>query len=240
MREKLALNYITQVKANLKNPANAVIFEPNYETLYEKKPKAIRPIGLRLKPAIDQACLNLDTVREKKVPEIPPWTIKKPNVLFQLSSDKKSSTNSLQFQSKFLELKSQYPNHTAIYTDGSKDDVKVGCASVSHLHTSKVRLPDNSSIFSAEVQAIDLALRFISTHNGKKYIIFSDSLSVLQSLNNRNTSNPLIQQLLLKHHRLSSFKNIVFCWLPSHVGIQGNEEADRAAKSSLNLNAAKF
>jgi hypothetical protein len=30
------------------------------------------------------------------------------------------------------------------------------------------------------------------------------------------------------------------CWLPSHVGIPGIEEADRAAKSSLNLNEAKF
>jgi len=53
-------------------------------------------------------------------------------------------------------------------------------------------------------------------------------------------SNPLVQQLLIKHHKLSFSKNIIFCWLPSHVGIPGNEEADRAAKSSLNLNEAKF
>ena len=69
----------------------------------------------------------------------------------------------------------------------------------------------------------------------KNFIIFSDSLSVLQSLKNRNLSNPLIQQLLLKHHNLSSSINIVFCWLPSHIGIQGNEKADIAAKHSLNL-----
>ena len=46
-REKLSLNYITQVKSNPNNPANDVIFDPNYEPLYEQKPKAIRPIGLR-------------------------------------------------------------------------------------------------------------------------------------------------------------------------------------------------
>jgi len=83
-----------------------------------------------------------------------------------------------------------------------------------------------------------LALRFISSHSGDKYIIYSDSLSVLQSLKGKNLRNPLIQQLLLKHDRLSPSKSIVFCWLPSHVGIGGNEEADKAAKASLSLQEA--
>ena len=138
-----------------------------------------------------------------------------------------------------LELKSQYPDHVAVYTDGSTDGDNVGCASVSDFHTSKARLRDNSSIFSAEVQAIYLALNFIASNNNRNFIIFSDSLSVLQSLQNRNLSNPLVQQLLIKHHELSSNRNIIFCWLPSHVGIPGNEEADSAAKSSLDLNKSK-
>ena len=239
-REKLALNYITRVKANPENPVNDVILHPKYEELYERKPKAIRPIGLRLKPAIENAGLQLDAIREQKIPNIPPWTIKQPKVLLHLSNCKKSSTNSLEFRSKFLELKSQYPDHIAVYTDGSKDGDKVGCASVSELHTSRVRLRDRSSIFTAEVQAIYLALHFISSNNNKEFIIFSDSLSVLQSLNNRNFSNPLVQQLLIKYHKLSTQKDIIFCWLPSHVGISGNEEADKVAKSSLNMQETKL
>ena len=34
-------------------------------------------------------------------------------------------------------------------------------------------------------------------------------------------------------------KDIVFCWVPSHTGIRGNEKADSAAKSALDLPRAK-
>ena len=30
-------------------------------------------------------------------------------------------------------------------------------------------------------------------------------------------------------------KDIIFCWVPSHIGIRGNERADSAAKSALDL-----
>ena len=34
-------------------------------------------------------------------------------------------------------------------------------------------------------------------------------------------------------------KDIIFCWVPSHVGIRSNENADSAAKSALDLPRAK-
>ena len=58
-----------------------------------------------------------------------------------------------------------------------------------------IRLPDNSSIFTAEAKAIDIALYYIRDQPKKQFIIYSDSLSVLRTLKKLDHRNPLIQQI---------------------------------------------
>ena len=77
-------------------------------------------------------------------------------------------------------------------------------------------LPDSAFIFSAEIKAIDLPLDHIEQSRSSDFIIFSDSLSVLQSLHNRHIENSLLLDVLLKHNELAELNHIVFCWLPSH------------------------
>ena len=61
-------------------------------------------------------------------------------------------------------MQSRYKNYQQIYTDGSKEDSKVGCAVISDNHDSNMqRIPNYSSIFTAEAKTVDLALDFIST-----------------------------------------------------------------------------
>ena len=91
----------------------------------------------------------------------------------------------------------------------------------------------DSSIFTAEACAIDLALDIISKEKHKKFIIFSDSLSVLLSLNNKKLEHPLIIKLLCRLHYTSN-KEIVFCWIPSHIGVRGNH------RSALDLPPDKY
>ena len=63
--------------------------------------------------------------------------------------------------------------------------------------------------------------------NIAKVIIFSDSLSCLQAIKNCQLKNPLILDILELHDSLTT-SEIIFCWLPGHVGIKGNTLADTA------------
>ena len=90
-------------------------------------------------------------------------------------------------------------------------------------------------MFTAEAHAIDQAFDIISMSKHKKFIIFSDSLSVLLSLRNKRFKNPLIIKLLWRWVSMSNSEQIIICWIPSHIGVRENERAGSAAKSALEL-----
>ena len=72
----------------------------------------------------------------------------------------------------YIPGKNRYKNYQQIYTDGSNDDTKVGCAVTSDNHSNMQRIPDDSSIFTAEAKAVDLALDFISTCDANNILYF--------------------------------------------------------------------
>ena len=103
-----------------------------------------------------------------------------PVVRFDLTKlKKKSETNPEQYKQLFLESSSSFPNHSKIFTDGSKCSEKVDAAAAadgnfqSH---SFCRLPDNCSVHTVELHAIHLALRLICQSKKKSLLVLSDSL----------------------------------------------------------------
>ncbi|MCG8078476.1 MAG: reverse transcriptase-like protein, partial [Candidatus Thiodiazotropha taylori] len=239
-REKLALQYAIRLAANPSNPAFNISFPNQFVEKYDTKPTAIKPFGLRILPLLENSGIDLKNIQKHETAEIPSWCIKKPTIIFDLHDGKKSESNQDLLKQNFQILQSRYNDYQQVYTDGSKDGDKVGCAYVSKDTHQTLRLPDGSSIFTAEAKAIDLALEFVSTSKIQKTIIFSDSLSVLKALDHSSSKNPQIQKLIEKHHEISKTKQILFCWLPSHIGIRGNEYADKKAKESLNLDPTIF
>ena len=96
------------------------------------------------------------------------------------------------------------------------------------------RLPDDSSIYTAEWRAILLALKHVYYSKEKSFLIFSDSLSSLQSILNLKYDHPVLVQILELYTEMTrEGREIVFIWVPGHVGIRGNSAADSAAMNAL-------
>ena len=150
-------------------------------------------------------------------------------VILFLNKLPKNKTHPLIYQEKLNNIQEIYPNYQHIFTDGSKSNYGTGYGAVLHKKTLKKCLPKEASIFSAEIYAIDLACDLISTSNSKKFIIHSDSISVLQSLKYTKLENLLIVKIFNKFNSLIHSKKVIFCWIPSHIGIQGNDKADSLA-----------
>ena len=208
-REKLALQYAIRLAANPSNPAYKITFPPHISedivNLYENKPSVIKSFGLRIQPLLTSAKINPNTIEEHSIPEIPSWCIRKPSVVFSLHSGKKTKTNPDLLKLDFHDLQLNYADYQHIYKDRSKDKERVGCAVLRENDHQTMRIPDGSSIFTAEAKAIDLALDLVDSCNSyDKFIIFSDSFSVLQALNHTSSKNPQIQNILQKKNNTIS------------------------------------
>ena len=160
-------------------------------------------------------------------------------MILELNEHSKTKTHSSTYQEKFYNILQHHPDHLYVFTDGSKNNGWAACAAVLNKTVLKKALPRESSIFTADAHAIDLTLNIISKSEHKQSIIFSDSLPVLLSLRNKKFQNPLIIKLLNRLDSMSNRKEIIICWTPSHIGVRGNERAESAAKSALDLTPDK-
>ena len=88
----------------------------------------------------------------------------------------------------------------------------------------KSLLPENTSIYSAEIKAIDLALDHIEQSRNSDFIIVPDSLFVLQSLHNRHIENPLLLVVLLTNNDLADLNHIVFVGFPVMLDLKATKK----------------
>ena len=98
------------------------------------------------------------------------------------------------------------------------------------------RLSEGVSVYTTELLAIIWAMQWVEEVRPGPVVICSDSASVLMTLRERGLGarSDLMVELLTLMHRIEQAGELVgFLWVPAHVGIEGNELADGAAKRTL-------
>jgi len=170
-------------------------------------------------------------VMENTQLEMPPWRIADAHICGEREMKK---TNNIQENiMEFREHQQIHKDSIQVFTDGSKNEHGAGSAvAIPSMNLTDSRsMPKYTSIFTAEATAIVMAVSLINRLPQKHYTIYTDSKSTLEALRQHDSRNPVIRRVKeMLHHSLQKEKYIKLCWTPAHVGVQGNEQADRIAK----------
>ena len=139
------------------------------------------------------------------------------------------------------DIETRYSDHNQIYVDGSVDPESGQAAAAYSFHSINppkdlgVRITDNVSSTQAELSAIHLTLLEIQTSclTPSKTVILCDSQAAIKTMQ-RSNPDPLDQltdDIFKTFTSLSLYPNfkLTLHWIPSHVGIPGNERADSIA-----------
>ena len=146
-RIKLALQYSSQLMSNESNPVYSCVFPPSYTELFDRKPRSIKSIWMRLREHIDNVGFDPEDIEQFVYYRVPPWKYIIPNTCRYLSQHKKYETDPIVFRTHFSTLVEHLDDHVHIYTDDSKDGDRTACAVVTSSFEFSKRLPDRSSIF---------------------------------------------------------------------------------------------
>ena len=218
-----------------KSLTSICIRNQRYWQFYENHPQLPQPFAFRARAVIDQLNILKTEIIPAKLSVTPPWKL--PDVKFcRYFNLSKTEISTEAMRSIFLDHCTQHADTISVFTDGSKSDAGVGFGVVFPDRERTGRLSSVASIFTAELNAILKALKEILIFSGNKFTLYCDSKSVLQSLEHFNPQHPLVLEIiewlfLVKRRG----KEVDFCWVPSHVGIQGNESADHLAKTAVTL-----
>ncbi|GFX46002.1 RNase H domain-containing protein [Trichonephila clavipes] len=234
-RKYLCLNYFMKIQSMKTNTAYSYLFNFSLYDFNSHRSSLTysQPFHFRIRDLINDLNLNIGRIALCKISEVPPWKVIYPKVDFTLSYYSKACTPESTYRTLYLEHRELFSDYEPIFTDGSKSESYVGSAVVSLSTVITNALPISASIYTAELHALRIALEHISLSCGKKFIIYTDSLSALQSIVSlHSSSHPILVDITYALANHLKKKDIRFCWIPGHAGITGNELADTAARSA--------
>ena len=160
------------------------------------------------------------------------------NIFSTFATSRKEGKPEQFWQTAYQDLVStKYPDHKQIFTDGSCQGDLVGSGVWSSNSIISAKLPKSSSVSTVELHAIYIALKKVQKQQGP-FLLLTDSLSSINAIRNPNRSKNYIVSDIIKI-LLCEAGNVAMEWVPSHVGIKGNENADYIANIAAKLALTK-
>ena len=91
--------------------------------------------------------------------------------------------------------------------------------------------PEEASIHTTEMTAN----KETKEKEDIRWVIYTDSLSSILAIENNRESHPILNQIYdILTDLQNQGKQLTLCKVPAHLGIKGNENADKAAKQTIN------
>jgi ribonuclease HI len=135
------------------------------------------------------------------------------------------------------EAKHRSHAEVTIYTDGSKTEQGVGAGFVLYKrrkveYYESFKLDDHATVFQAEVMAILKGIEYVLLGGNIKFLkVLSDSQAALLALHNKIVTSKLVLETMRRLEELVDRGCVVrLAWVKAHIGLEGNELADEAAK----------
>ncbi|KAK4307362.1 hypothetical protein Pmani_020881 [Petrolisthes manimaculis] len=127
------------------------------------------------------------------------------------------------------------PDSAVYYTDGSvdPDSGRTGAAAITRGTELCERTSNHCSTLQTELVAIQLALEHAHHRQEPTVMLHTDSrtgLQALQQLHPKDNVGLITTILGILQSIAAQGRQVKLNWIPSHVGVRGNETADAAAK----------
>ena len=237
-RLKIGLQHYLRLQRMTGTVAHQTVFDEQTHHVFQIHQDLRAPMAVRMERTITLLNMQHFRVIPQMVNTEPPWRLCD-CLCSELFNIRKADYTPQQLVAIVNDhLETSHSDSHYIYTDGSHTDEGSGYAFVSSTYSTSVKISNEASSFTAELLALEKAITSIEGTNHNEIVILSDCRSAIQLVNKMYTKHPIaasIQSALILYSAQGI--TIKFCWIPSHIGIRENEEADRMAREAANSNA---